>query len=303
MSAPSSDVPRLLECGTATTLAECSHLAMRVYLHLFWGEGSERPGFGRCRPGELADVLQSSRRAVVAALNELQDRALIVWSESEALAYRPGFANRFNPRDWRNHANWFNAAARLRDGFIASQVREDIGPRRQATSQATSDAASEATWQDLSVSSVSSVSSLSSHIHEKPVSVADAPAKAMDSLSIPYAKPIEPKPSKAKRQGFTIPTEAETRDIFTELGCPQHRLVEVADATHSYWQSVGWKRKSGPIKDWKATCRTRWIELCQRDPSLLPASRKPHYSPDWLQDDMPPEFFVMLNPDGTRGKQ
>ena len=248
---PSDDVPRLLECGNAMLLvAQASHLATRVYLTLFWGDGSEKPGFGRCGPGELADVLASSRRAIVAALNELQALGLIAWSEDERLAYRPGFAAKFNPRDWPAHTHWLNTADRLRDGLIRAQVIADIGPRREPTSKAASQAASEAGSQGLSAPSTSSISSPS-------------------EIVAPQGKPAPAAKVKAPRTaGQTPPTTAETRAVFVALGCPDDRLGRIADQCHDYWLSKGWKRGNTPIRDWPATCRTWWRNECERNPML-----------------------------------
>lgn len=191
MQSPTREVPRLLECGTAVDLCQRSPLAIRCYLTLFWGEDSERPGFGRCVPSLLADTLGSSKRAVVSALDELASAGLIVWSADERLAYRPGFANRFKPHDWRNRVNWWNAAARLRDGLIASQVREDIGGRPEVTSEVTSKVAcqvtSEVASQDLSVSSVSSVNNISKR-------KAGRPRKEASQLALTPEEPPAMKP-------------------------------------------------------------------------------------------------------------
>ena len=179
MSAPDSSVPRLLECGNAVKLASCSPLAMRVYLHLFWGEDSEKPGFGRCVPSLLADTLKSSKRAIVAALDELQSVDLIVWSADERIAYRPGFAERFKPATPANVNNWHDTAARLRDGVIAAQVREDIGPRLDLHSERNKERKSERSEGYLSIPSIPSIPS-------NLLSVADAPA------------PVKPSPTDAK---------------------------------------------------------------------------------------------------------
>lgn len=156
MSAPADHVPRLLECGNAMKLATCSPLAMRVYLHLFWGEDSEKPGFGRCSIGLLQEKLSSSPRAVRAALDELASAGLIVWSETERLAYRPGFAATLRPSQPAVLVNWHDTAAKLPDGLIASQVRKDIGPRPDLNSKCKKESNSGYS----SIQSVSSVSSM-----------------------------------------------------------------------------------------------------------------------------------------------
>lgn len=246
MSAPDPSVPRLLECGNAVKLASCSHLAMRVYLHLFWGEDSEKPGFGRCSRALLAETLGSSARAVEKALNELQSVDLIVWSDDERLAYRPGFALRFNPRDWSNHASWYDTAARLRDGVIASQVSKDIGPRGSATKAATDEATKAATAGLLSVSSIASVSSM------PPTESISTPPPAKRTRE--KREPADP---------FQEPTLEETTAHFA-LWLRDRPELE-AQSCILYWRREEWTRKGGkPIKDWKGTCHMWALNAIKR---------------------------------------
>lgn len=188
---PTDNVPRLLECGTALALAGRSHLAVRAYLHLFWGEGSEKPGFGRCGLGELSDVLKSSSRAVRAALDELASAGLIVWSEGERLAYRPGFARRFNPENYITHTNWYNTTCRLRDGLIRAQVLEDIGPRRSPPNPRGAAGSGVGSAPPLSASSASSASSVT-----PPPSVA-APQATLPGVDAGKVKADKPDPNEA----------------------------------------------------------------------------------------------------------
>tara|TARA_R110000868_G_scaffold305065_1_gene566192 strand:+ start:789 stop:1715 length:927 start_codon:yes stop_codon:yes gene_type:complete len=205
---PADEVPRLLECGNAMTLAlKASPLAMRVYLCLFWGDGSEKPGIGRCGPGELADVLQSSRRAIVAALDELKSLGLIEWSDTERLAYRPGFALRFNPDNYITHTNWLNTVERLRDGLIRAQVLKDIGPRRPLPSPRgaalPSPLPSPLPAPLLSTPSASSASSLEPHlvVPTPAAPVAPEPARAPSLTLLPDPEP--PDSWKAIVEAFT----------------------------------------------------------------------------------------------------
>jgi hypothetical protein len=43
------------------------------------------------------------------------------------------------------------------------------------------------------------------------------------------------------------------REYFTELGA-----ADEAEQFWDYWTSAGWRRKSGPLKDWQAAART-WM--------------------------------------------
>lgn len=214
-------------------VAECSHLAMRVYLHLFWGEDSEKPGFGRCAPSLLADTLDSSKRAVVAALDELQSKGLIVWSADERLAYRPGFAQRFKPAQPAMVNNWHDTAARLRDGVIASQVREEIGPRVELHYERSKQSNSKPNTEYLSIPSVSSVSTIPSK---------DLPADA--------GAPVAPTPTRTDTR-FKAPTLEEATAYFAERGFPAIEAQRFCD----FYASKGWKVGKTPMKDWQAAVR------------------------------------------------
>ena len=123
---PADRYSRMLSGDEAFALVERSPLAIRVFLAMFWGGGSERCGVARAKPGEIADDLKSSRRAIVAALQELQAAELIIYSESEQLAYRPRFALHFRPTVRNNFVAWQNSALAIRDGLIRAQVLDDL---------------------------------------------------------------------------------------------------------------------------------------------------------------------------------
>ena len=67
------------------------------------------------------------------------------------------------------------------------------------------------------------------------------------------------------------PTEVETVAIFVALGVPDGRARTMAAKCWSYWSGQGWRRRSGPILDWRATCRTWVLNEGERDPQLLAA--------------------------------
>lgn len=140
---PADRFSRMLSGDEAFGLVERSPLAVRVFLAMFWGGGSERCGVARAKPGELADDLKSSRRAIVAALAELADARLILYSESEQLAYRPGFALHFRPTVRNNWVAWRNSALAIRDGVIRTQVLEELGSEPEPSSRPSSRPSSE----------------------------------------------------------------------------------------------------------------------------------------------------------------
>ena len=61
-----------------------------------------------------------------------------------------------------------------------------------------------------------------------------------------------------KAQPFDV---QEVIDYFLEL----EDTPEEAANFYDYWTSAGWRRKAGPIKDWKATART-WVRSPYRKP-------------------------------------
>lgn len=278
MLGPDDSVTRRLSCGDAAKLLKCSPLAVRCYLSLFWGEDSERAGLARCRPGAVADLLGSSKRATIAALDELQSIGLIRWSSDEGLAIRDGFALANWPKDWPNARAWASTIMRLRDGLIAAELRESLGSRLEAASQATSKAAYEATSQAASEAIVrQSVSPSVRQSNSTPLPLVAAPTgatagkvKAVSTqldLGDRTGAVSEPKQVKKASLVQKQPTVDETKAIFTALGCPANRL-HVAENCLDYWISQGFKRKNGPILDWPATCRTWWRNEVQRNGSV-----------------------------------
>lgn len=135
---PADRFSRMMSGDEAIGLLDRSPLAVRVFLAMFWGGGSERCGVARAKPGELADDLKSSRRAIVAALVELADSGLIAYSEAEQLAYRPGFALHFRPTVRNNWVAWRNSALAIRDGLIRTQVLEELGSEPEPSSRPSS---------------------------------------------------------------------------------------------------------------------------------------------------------------------
>jgi hypothetical protein len=260
MLGPDDSVTRRLSCGDAAKLLKCSPLAVRCYLSLFWGEDSERAGLARCRPGAVADLLGSSKRATIAALDELQSIGLIRWSADEGLAIRDGFALANWPKDWPNARAWAHTIMRLRDGVIASELRDSLGDRIEAALQATSKATSGVTYQAASEAIVrQSVSPSVRQSNSTPLPTVAAPTGA--------TAPVKERKERAPRATFAEPTEQETLALVEALvpTLQPFRQERIAAACYSYWQSAGWKRKSGLIKDWPATVRTWVTNQADRD--------------------------------------
>ena len=55
-----------------------------------------------------------------------------------------------------------------------------------------------------------------------------------------------------------------------------HDSHDEAESFYDYWESAGWSRKSGKIKDWRATVRT-WLKNSNKLPT------KSNGTPDWFK--------------------
>ena len=77
------------------------------------------------------------------------------------------------------------------------------------------------------------------------------------------------KAPRLKRNGNTVQLDTKARpfdlaevvDYFLEIDDTE----EEANQFWDYWESAGWRRKNGPIRDWKASART-WIRSPYRKP-------------------------------------
>lgn len=82
-------------------------------------------------------------------------------------------------------------------------------------------------------------------------------------------KEVDKGAPKLRREGKTVVLDTKARpfdvdeviDYFLEL----EDTPEEAANFYDYWTSAGWRRKAGPIKDWKATART-WVRSPYRKP-------------------------------------
>ena len=72
---------------------------------------------------------------------------------------------------------------------------------------------------------------------------------------------------------FVKPTIEE---IYLYMKERDHDSHDEAESFYDYWESAGWSRKSGKIKDWRATVRT-WL----RNSNKLPT--KSNGTPDWFK--------------------
>lgn len=77
---------------------------------------------------------------------------------------------------------------------------------------------------------------------------------AQDQKRQPQGQPDGKTAKRARPATAALPTRDETRAIFAAAGVPQSE----ADKCFDWWTSAGFRRRSGPVKDWPATCRT-WM--------------------------------------------
>lgn len=78
----------------------------------------------------------------------------------------------------------------------------------------------------------------------------------------------EEKKGKTPAPRFVPPTAAEVQEYMNGIGKPID-----AEAFLDYWQSAGWKRKSGPVKDWQSTARTWYRNMRPEEHAALTSMR------------------------------
>ena len=231
-------------------LRDCSTNAERLYLRLATGKHATRIGVV-VRPHDLTLEARLTVKQIDAALLELRDAELVTLSVSGAV-YLTGHCRECSQKSPDNLRSWRDEAVRVLTGSrmdVLDQVLEDIG-FREPTGSTTGGATG------------------------KPVGVPrerdrerDTDRDTSSATQPPASQPEPAQAPRTTRKQFQIPTEAETRDIFRDLGCPHHRM-DIADSCHNHFKGVGWKRGKNSIVDWQATCRTWWLNQCKWEPSL-----------------------------------
>jgi hypothetical protein len=79
----------------------------------------------------------------------------------------------------------------------------------------------------------------------------------------PAMAPSVPARAVERTKRFVPPAVDECAAYLATMGAP----AKVAQSFHDYWQSQGWRRKSGPMVDWQASARTWWSNECDRNPA------------------------------------
>jgi hypothetical protein len=222
---------RHLYAADLTALRDLSVMAERVYVHLACGERSSACCMASCDPEHLRYSVRARRTAeVLDALAELETAGWLVLDLSCKQAWLPVQAKRTwivsdsSATGWRNDLSRFKVSVATRQALAFIDSAPVPPPKGQGSTP------------DLrSRNRIRNSTSI-------PIGI-EAPAVAVD-----------PKPKRAKTLAQDPPDLQATVDYFLEQGSTEGE----AHKCHDYWLSAGWRRKSGPIKDWLATCRT-WI--------------------------------------------
>jgi len=230
---------RPFPCDAWEWLQDHEPLAQRLLLWMWTGPDSTASGLVRLREYSAAGALKSKPAAIRKALAELADAGRLsigatasgrhdVWLD-RYLSSQTGIKSDHRQlirREIEAFADGLPKAQAIEDWAIWDAACRKAGDRL-----ATGCRQPEHTEQNRTEQNRRTVPKGT-----------EAPAVAVD------------KPKRAKTLAQEPPDLQATVDYFLEQGSTESE----AHKCHDYWLSAGWRRKSGPIKDWLATCRT-WI--------------------------------------------
>lgn len=239
MPAPDDSVYRALTCGEWRKLRPCSHLAMRVFFELFYGDDSERAGVSIVRPSVLVDDLGSSKRAVVAAINELCSRGLIEYDADNAIAGRVGFIPANLPAQRNNAVGWLNSLPKRPDSFIVAQaaafIEAEVSQRKAHGGKR---------------------SGASGKPHGEPPQDHRTTGPQVqfstdvEDGSLTLTAPTTKKASKPKKP-FVKPTVDEVREEFRAQGLPPHAAYGKGLTFWNWCEEREWKRGKSHMTRWR----------------------------------------------------
>lgn len=286
---PLSDLYRTIRLETMERLRDVSVQAERVYLRLACGRFSSRTGLVRYRMVDLAAECRLRPSEVTRALDELAGAGLLLVSRSEPACYLLGFCSRFAPLSPSNRSDWLGDVAAFCCVDLASQARMEIEGRQPTGGgtgrpPATPPGTRRGGLQDQEAGSGSRKQE-----QDHPSGGAPPASGATPDL---FGQSKD-KPAREKRQRSLAqnpPTFAETRDAMLAANCPTYCADDIASACLDYWTGQGFHRKTGPIKDWPATCRTWLREQCNRNPGLRRAMQPVRAPGHEVEDDRPIPF-------------
>lgn len=250
-------VYRTIQVDTLDALRDVTVQAERAYLRLALGRFSTRTGIVKYNARDLASEARLRPSELEAALAELERSGHILRAENAPAVYLLGFCSAFAPRPVDNRRSWLVELGGCKYANLASQAMKEIedaqatggpvGTRRGAGGYPVAPLQEQEQEQEQN------------RINSTPLPTVTAPTGA--------TAPAKERKERAPRTIFAEPTEQETL-VLVEALVPTlqpFRQERIATACYSYWQSAGWKRKSGPIKDWPATVRTWVTNQADRD--------------------------------------
>lgn len=248
-----------------TALRDVSPLAERVYMHLAFGERSRACCLVACDPEWLRLAVRTrSVPEVVAALAELSEAGWVVFDQSAKQAWLPRQASRTAIAADTNLTGWRREIALFRDSVAKSEALAFIDsipiPPPKGTGRATDHSISNSNSNELPTNVGSSARD--AHATGRTGQTNGNGPRTDDLFAAQPAKAQKRQPRgqdghktpKSRTLAQQPPTQDETRSIFAAQGAPESE----ADKCLDYWRSVGFARRTGPIKDWPATCRT-WV--------------------------------------------
>lgn len=282
-------VYRTIQVDTLDALRDVTVQAERAYLRLALGRFSTRTGIVKYNARDLAAEARLRPSELEAALVELERSGHILRADSAPAVYLLGFCSAFAPRSVDTRKSWVVEVRGCKYPNLQLQALEEIesgmtsgGPvvnHRVSSGRPPGGLQEQEQDQDQDQNRIKNTST--------PLPTVAAPTGAK------VVKEVKP-----KRATFQEPTEADTLALVVALvpTLPAFRQERIAAACHSYWQSAGWRRKNGPIRDWPATVRTWVTNQADRDKDVSVAlASKPVTPPPALAEKVWPFYAV----DGT----
>lgn len=271
-------------------LEDCSPLAQRLWFWLSASKQSTATGLQRVRQHAAVGVLRTKPTAYSAALAELEDAGRVL-VQSRGDGWVDLYLTLWVRRQCSVRDTQRAAIRRLIDRFV------DGAAKSQAIEDWT-------VWDSACAKADRSLTAGKAQPEPQQEQDQEQDQEQKTSLSTPLPTVAAPtgakvaKESKPKRATFSEPTEAETLAIVVSLvpTLQAFRQERIATACFSYWQSAGWRRKNGPIRDWPATVRTWVTNQADRDKDVSVAlASKPVAPPPAPVEKVWPFYAV----DGT----
>lgn len=243
---------RLADCGIyLRQVMRLPHTAQAVYFYLREGPRSQRSYVVEVNYPEIAGRLSTSVPAARRAVAQLVDAGLLELDEAAELGWLCADARRFPPANSSVTTSILRDLSAYTTSVLLTKVRDFLTATRDTVPDTVPDTVRHT--QGVRDSGIQG----SSKRTPRPTVSAPKGAKT--------ARVVKPKaPSLADNP----PTLADTIAVLTSEGCPSGDADRIARACLGYWESAGWKRKTGPILSWPGTVRTWLANQCEWDAML-----------------------------------